>query len=80
MRAHVFATSPRYCLACKPAIIRVRCPKCGHPHSEYFGPENLDEREAENAFLRAEVQRLAALIGSRNDEKPRRERSLRRGH
>ena len=43
MRAHVFATSPRYCLACKPAIIRVRCPKCGHPHSEYFGPENLGE-------------------------------------
>ena len=66
MRSHVFAIKPNYCLAFRPGIILVRCPKCGHPHEEYFGPRNRDEREAEISFLRGEYQRLAALIALRN--------------
>ena len=78
MRAHVFPRKPTYCLAFKPGLIWVRCPKCGRPHEEYFGPRNRDERAAEIAFLRAEYQRLAALMNDKQ-KKPARQRTARRG-
>src|SRR3954471_14563531 len=62
MRAHVFAVKPHYCVAFKPALIWVRCPECGHPHQEYLGPQDLDERRAELEFFRQECERLEAMM------------------
>src|SRR2546425_12502640 len=66
MRPYVFRARPKFCLAYKPAMIWVACPKCGHPHEEYFGPPDRDERAAEVAFLQREYQRLAEIAGGRS--------------
>ena len=78
MRPHVFTAKPPYCLALKPALIWVRCPKCGHPHQEYLGPPDLDSRGAEIHFLRSEWDRLAAMVIGRNSPPRRRGRARRR--
>jgi hypothetical protein len=65
MRRYVFKSRPKFCLAYKPAVIWVQCPKCGHPHEEYFGPPDRDERAAEVAFLQREYQRLAEIARGR---------------
>ena len=65
MRPYVFRARPKFCLAYKPAMIWVACPKCGHPHEEYFGPPDRDERAAEVAFLQREYQRLAEIARAR---------------
>jgi len=78
MPAHVFAKKPKFCLAIKPAVIWVRCITCGRPHPEYLGPRDRDDKEAELRFLRAEVQRLGAILHAQNEQnrkKPRRRRS-----
>jgi hypothetical protein len=75
MRPHVFGRRPKYCLALKPAIIWVRCVKCGAPHPEYFGPSHLDAQAAEIAFLRQEYLRTAAFLMGRQPAKARRARS-----
>jgi hypothetical protein len=62
MRPYVFKSRPKFCLAYKPAVIWVECPKCGHPHEEYFGPPNRDERAAEVAFLQREYHRLVEMV------------------
>ena len=72
MRPYVFSKRPRFCLALKPKIIWVRCPKCGNPHQEYLGPRDRDEKAAERAFIRAEYQRLAAIVQEAEEKKLRR--------
>ena len=62
MRAHVFAAKPKFCLAMRPGIVLVRCPKCGHPHEEYLGPRDRDEASAQLAFYQREYQNLAAIL------------------
>ncbi|HYY52549.1 MAG TPA: hypothetical protein VE755_06740 [Myxococcales bacterium] len=74
MRAHVFGQKPKYCLALKPAVIWVRCAKCGAPHEEYLGPSDLDAKAAETAFLRQEYVRTAAFL-TKARSKPRPGRS-----
>jgi hypothetical protein len=64
---HVFSAKPRYCIAFKPGIIVVRCPQCGRPHEEYFGPLDRDERAAEVEMLRRELAAAAAIIVARGD-------------
>jgi hypothetical protein len=73
MPPHVFAQKPKYCLALKPAIIWVRCAKCGAPHEEYLGPRNFDARAAQISFLLQEYLRTVASL------KGRRQATLRRG-
>jgi len=65
-RPHVFSVKPRFCVALKPALIQVRCRTCGLSHSEYLGPRNRDERQAEMELLRWELQAAAAIISARN--------------
>jgi hypothetical protein len=50
----------------KPGLIRVRCARCGMPHSEYFGPPDRDEVHAEIEFLRAALQSAYAILCARN--------------
>ena len=65
MRPYVFKARPKFCLAYKPAVIWVQCPKCGQPHEEYFGPPDRDERAAEVAFLQREYRRLVEMLRAR---------------
>ena len=44
MSGYVFSKLPKYCVAMKPGVLWVRCPDCGKPHQEYFGPSDRDER------------------------------------
>jgi hypothetical protein len=62
MRPHVFLAKPKFCVALKPGLIKVRCPKCGHPHYEYFGPKNRDEAGAEMEMLRGALDRAFAIL------------------
>src|SRR2546425_13343104 len=65
MRGHVFSKLPKYCVAIKPGVLWVRCPECGRPHQEYFGPKDRDERNAEVAFLRRELKVAASILADR---------------
>ena len=62
MSGHVFSKLPKYCVAMKPALLWVRCPECGRPHQEYFGPADRDERNAEMVFLRRELQAASSIL------------------
>jgi hypothetical protein len=64
---HVFRAKPQFCCAFKPNLIMVRCPECGFPHEEYFGPEDRDEREAELELLRKELSAASAIILGRSN-------------
>jgi len=66
MRPYVFKARPKFCLAYKPAVIWVECPKCGHPHEEYFGPADRDVRAAEVAFLQRAYHRVAEIARGRS--------------
>jgi len=74
MRAHVFVQKPKYSLAFKPAVIWVRCAKCGKPHQDYLGPLDADPAAAEISFLRQEYLRTAALLSGKPPAKLRRGR------
>jgi len=65
MHGHVFPKLPKYILGLKPGLLWVRCPNCGRPHREYFGPDDRDERNAELTFLRHELQVASGIIASR---------------
>jgi hypothetical protein len=69
-RPYVFKAKPKFCLAFRPAVIRVACPKCGHPHEEYFGPPDRDERAAEVAFFQREYHRLVEIARARAKRAP----------
>jgi hypothetical protein len=62
MRGHVFPRLPKYCVALKPGLLWVRCPDCGKPHREYFGPTDRDERNAEILFLRRALQVASSIL------------------
>jgi hypothetical protein len=66
MSRHVFPKLPKYCVAMKPGVLWVRCPDCGKPHQEYFGPNDRDERNAEIAFLRRELEVAASILYGRH--------------
>jgi len=66
MRPYVFKARPKFCLAYKPAMIWVACPKCGHPHEEYFGPADGDARAAEVAFLQRAYHRVTEIARGRS--------------
>jgi len=68
---HVFATKPKFCCGLKPGVIMVRCPTCGFPHEEYFGPLDRDERAAEVQLLRQELSAAMGIILGRNANAPR---------
>ena len=71
MQRHVFVQKPKYCLALKPAIIWVRCAKCGAPHEEYLGPRNFDAKAAEASFLLQEYLRTASFLGDNRSARRR---------
>jgi len=62
MSGHVFSKLPKYCVAMKPGVLWVRCPDCGKPHLEYFGPPDRDERNAEIVFLRHELEVASSIL------------------
>jgi hypothetical protein len=64
---HVFASKPKFCCALKPSLIMVRCPTCGRPHEEYFGPPDRDEQKAEVQLLRQELAVAVAIVMARSD-------------
>src|SRR5256885_14204086 len=68
---HVFAHKPKFCCGLKPALIMVKCPTCGLPHEEYFGPPDRDEKGAEVQLLRREVTAAMATILARMGDPPR---------
>jgi hypothetical protein len=70
MSGHVFSKLPKYCVAMKPGVLWVRCPDCGKPHQEYFGPSDRDERTAEIVFLRHELEAAAAILFDRHASLP----------
>jgi hypothetical protein len=63
---HVFRAKPKYSVGMKPGLIRVRCPGCGMPHSEYLGPRDRDEVHAEIEFLRGALETAYAILCARN--------------
>jgi hypothetical protein len=63
---HVFRVKPKFCSGLKPSLIIVRCPTCGFPHEEYFGPGDRDEQAAELQMLRRELEAAAAIIAERS--------------
>lgn len=68
---HVFATKPKFCCGLKPTLIMVRCPTCGFPHEEYFGPVDRDERGAEVQLLRQELAAATAIVLAGKQNGPR---------
>ena len=66
MRGHVFSKLPKYCVAMRPGVLWVRCPGCGKPHQEYFGPSDHDERNAELVFLRRQLEIATAILSGRH--------------
>jgi hypothetical protein len=62
----VFRAKPIYSAGLKRVFIRDRCPKCGMPHSEYFGPRDRDEVHAELEFLRGALQTAYAILCARD--------------
>jgi hypothetical protein len=72
MPAYVFSRKPKFCLAFKPGLIWVRCSKCNARHREYLGPPDRDEKAAEREFIRAEYQRVAAILQRGNGKATRR--------
>jgi hypothetical protein len=68
---HVFATKPKFCCGLKPTLIMVRCPTCGFPHEEYFGPVDRDERASEVQLLRQELAAATAIVLDRKQNEPR---------
>jgi hypothetical protein len=66
MRSHTFEKKPKFCVAFRPSMIWVRCAKCGAPHEEYFGPDDRDEKGAENQLLRRELEAAAAIVSARS--------------
>ncbi|TMB03849.1 MAG: hypothetical protein E6J64_14020 [Deltaproteobacteria bacterium] len=72
MRGHVFSKLPKYCVAIKPGVLWVRCPDCGKPHQEYFGPADRDERKAEIVFLRHALQVASSIMLGRRASVPER--------
>ena len=68
---HVFATKPKFCCGLKPTVIMVRCPTCGFPHEEYFGPVDRDERASELQLLRQELAAATAIVLGRKQNEPR---------
>ena len=66
MRPHMFAKKPKFCVVFKPSMIWVRCPQCGTPHQEYFGPEDRDEKRAEAQLLRRELDAATAIVLARS--------------
>jgi hypothetical protein len=68
---HVFATKPKFCCGLKPTLIMVRCPTCGFPHEEYFGPVDRDERGAEVQLLRQELAAATAIVLAQKQNGPR---------
>ena len=68
---HVFATKPKFCCGLKPSLIMVRCPTCGFPHEEYFGPVDRDERASEVQLLRKELAAATEIILGRKENGPR---------
>jgi hypothetical protein len=67
---HVFASKPKFCCGMKPGLIMVRCPTCGLPHEEYFGPVDRDERAAEVQLLRQELAAAMAIVLARTGHAP----------
>src|SRR5437764_13681864 len=67
---HVFASKPKFCCGLKPTLIMVRCPTCGFPHEEYFGPVDRDERASEVQLLRQELEAATAIILGRGENAP----------
>ena len=60
---HVYTERPRFCIAFKPMMILVRLPS-GGVSSEYFGPEDHDERRAELEFLHRELDAAARIFAA----------------
>ncbi|MFL5311196.1 MAG: hypothetical protein ACJ79H_12155 [Myxococcales bacterium] len=56
----------------KPGVLWVRCRECGKPHPEYFGPTDRDERNAEIAFLRRELQVASSILLAQHSPVPER--------
>jgi len=84
---HVFSAKPKFCCGLKPSLIIVRCPTCGFPHEEYFGPPDRDEQKAEVELLRKELAAASAILlgrmqsggaGAAVAKQPRNRRSHRR--
>jgi hypothetical protein len=61
-RRSVFSKLPKWSICMKPALLWVRCPTCGRPHQEYFGPPDRDEIAAELQFLRRELKTATAIV------------------
>jgi hypothetical protein len=63
-RRSVFSKLPKWSIGMKPALLWVRCPACGRPHQEYFGPPDRDEIAAELEFLRRELKVATAIVAN----------------
>ena len=77
MARHVFSKLPKWGTGMKPGLLWVRCPKCGMPHQEYFGPRNRDEAGAEVEFLRHALEvafGIAAQVHAPPAPRPQRRR------
>jgi hypothetical protein len=69
---HVFAKLPKWCVSLKPGVLWVRCPHCGRPRREYFGPPNRDAMLAELRFLRRQLEVAFEILASRHSVEARR--------
>jgi hypothetical protein len=51
----------------QPTLLWIRCPKCGWPHQEYFGPRNRDATASELKFLRRALAVSFEVLRARSD-------------
>ncbi len=51
---HVFIKVPVFCHGMRPALLWVKCP-CGRVHKEYFGPKDMDVKQARVDFLEKQL-------------------------
>lgn len=74
---HVFSRLPKWCAGIRPGLLWVRCPKCGRPHQEYFGPRNRDELRAEVQFFRDALEAAFGIVSQLHPPHARRPRRRR---
>jgi len=71
-RRYVFSKLPKWTLGMRPALLWIRCPKCGWPHQEYFGPRDRDAIASELKFLRRALAAAFKVITPRGKPPPSR--------
>jgi hypothetical protein len=75
---YVFSKLPKWAPGMKPGLLWVRCPKCGWPHQEYFGPRNRDEIAATLQFFSRALAAAFAILEDRQRARRRTPRAAAR--